>query len=141
MAMKAEIVSPSANISKQLTFLYQQAGWLEPSDHVDIVKLIVSNTYAFAIVRDDSNIVAMGRAISDGVSDAYIQDVYVDQNYRKRGLGKLIINTLLEHLQKNNIMWIGLIGNPGTEDFYRPLGFEPMADYMPIKYSRKNHVK
>lgn len=138
--MKAEIISRHANISKQLTKLYQQAGWLEPSDHLDIVKLIVSNTYAFATVTMDNEIVAMGRAISDGVSDAYIQDVYVDQNFRKRGLGKVIINTLIEHLQNNNIMWIGLIGNPGTEDFYRPLGFEPMADYIPMKYSRKNHA-
>ena len=132
--LKVEILPPKTKVSNQLTPLYQQAGWLEPSDQVDIVQKIVDHTFAFAVVKLDDTIVAIGRAISDGVSDAYIQDVYVEQSLRGKGFGKMIINKLIEHLQSKKIMWIGLIGNPGTEEFYRPLGFSPMENYIPMKY-------
>lgn len=118
----------------QLTELYRQAQWLEAAEERDIVLAIVQHTYAFAVAYEQNKIVGMGRVISDGVSDAYIQDVYVDQTYRGKGIGKMIIDKLVAHLKENKIMWIGLIGNPGTDKFYQPLGFERMIDYIPMKY-------
>lgn len=125
--------------SDEVTSLYQQAGWLEPSDERDIVQEILKHTFAFAIAKLDGKIIGMGRCISDGVSDAYIQDVYVHQNHRGKKIGKMIIETLLDHLKSKKIGWIGLIGNPGTDKFYKPLGFEIMNDYIPMKYNSKNH--
>lgn len=135
--MEIEIVQWQEIEIPQLTALYLQANWLEPAEGRDIIKAIVQNTYAFAVAKEQNKIIGMGRVISDGVSDAYIQDVYVDLAHRGKGVGKAIIDKLVNHLKKNKILWIGLIGNPGTESFYKPLGFERMPEYVPMKYQHE----
>ena len=115
--------------------LYRHAGWWQTDEnphYLEMVKQIVEQTYCFVIARNADGIVGMGRAISDGVSDAYIQDVTVHSDYRGQGIGKAIIGKLIEHLQQNGLQWIGLISEPGYERFYQSLGFEKMEGYTPF---------
>ena len=75
----------------QVLELYRLAGWWEMDDdpkHEQKVAEIIANTWRFVIVKSDDKIVGMGIAISDGVSDAYIQDVTVHPAWRGKGLGK-----------------------------------------------------
>ena len=76
----------------------------------------------------------MGRALSDGVSDAYIQDIVVRTDYRGQGWGQKIVSFLVRELRTAGVDWIGLIGAPGTKDFYEKLGFAPMPNFVPMKY-------
>jgi spermidine synthase len=77
--------------------------------------------------------IGMGRAISDGISDAYIQDVVVLKSWRKKGIGGEIIKEIVKRLKESEIDWIALIGEPGTEKFYSGLGFKKMQSYIPMK--------
>ena len=118
--------------------LYKSAGWwLDEYDRdTSFIKKIVEGSFIFAVVFNDTGkAVAMGRVISDSVSDAYIQDVVVLPEYRKQGIGSGIINLLLGELRKNGIDWIGLIGEPETEDFYKSLGFSTLKRYIPMKFN------
>jgi GNAT superfamily N-acetyltransferase len=74
----------------------------------------------------------MGRAISDGISDAYIQDVLVLPEYRRHAIGKQIMKTLINHCHKHHIEWIGLIAEPGSIEFYLTLDFQPMKNHIPM---------
>jgi len=125
----------------QIIALYKQAGWWTASDDEDIsfVDGIISSTFKFAIAKAEGRIIGMGRAISDGVSDAYIQDVTVDQKYRKIGIGSGIINLLVKSLRAEKIGWIGLISEPGAENFYNELGFEVMKDHTPYIYKQEKN--
>jgi ribosomal protein S18 acetylase RimI-like enzyme len=76
----------------------------------------------------------MGRVISDGVSDGYIQDLVVLPRYRKSGIGKRIVATLVDRCLQSGITWIGLIAEPETEKFYQPLGFRTMEGHVPLIY-------
>ena len=76
----------------------------------------------------------MGRLISDGVSDAYIQDLIILDEYRGLGLGKKLVNYLVSYCKKNKINWIGLISEPDQDGFYSKLGFSIMKKYTPMKY-------
>ncbi|MBW6513294.1 MAG: GNAT family N-acetyltransferase [Candidatus Syntrophosphaera sp.] len=115
--------------------LYRHPGWWqtdENPEYLATVAKIMADTYCFVIAEDKEEIVGMGRAISDGVSDAYIQDVVVHSDYRGRGIGKAIIGKLLEKLKADQIQWIGLISEPGYERFYESLGFARMEGYTPF---------
>lgn len=115
--------------------IYRAAGWWQMDEnpaYLETVKSIVANSFAFVIAQKGKNIIGMGRAISDGVSDAYIQDVTVLQSYRGQGIGKAIIRHLVGFLQENKIQWIGLISEPGYQNFYKSLGFGEMKDYTPF---------
>ena len=75
------------------------------------------------------------RALGDGVSDAYIQDVVVEPDRRGQGIGSELVRMLVAELRKAGVSWIGLVGAPGTERFYRKLGFSPLAGHVPMRYT------
>ena len=118
--------------------LYKTAGWWSrANDRVEFLADLVRKTFLFAGAFDEGRLIGMGRSISDGVSDAYIQDVTVLPEYRKQGIGGKLVQLLVENLRQRGISWIGLIGEPGTQHFYEELGFSVMKDYIPMMYKGK----
>lgn len=136
--VKYEIIKQTDR--EKLILLYKDAGWWEPeNDEADpaFIDKIILGSFCFVIAKMGEEIIGMGRAISDGVSDAYIQDVVVLKKYRGLGYGKGIINTMLDFLVKNKLSWIGLISEPGAEKFYDSLNFDVMQGYTPYIWKGK----
>lgn len=121
---------------QELILLYKEAGWWEHSydSQPEFLKYIVKDSALFVGAFLGNKLIGMGRALSDLASDAYIQDVAVLKKYRGKGIGKKIIQTLIEKLKENNVEWIDLVAQPGTSSFYKELGFEPLKDHVPLKY-------
>src|SRR3989339_57286 len=121
---------------EDLKGLYKDAGWWEPSYDLNpgFLNFIVKDSAVFVGAFYKKRLIGMGRALSDLVSDAYIQDVTVLKAYRGKGIGKIIIRTLVEELRKKGVDWIGLVAEPGTSAFYKELGFDVLKDHIPLKY-------
>ncbi len=84
------------------------------------------------IAEAGEEIIGMGRVISDGASDAYIQDVTVTKAYRGKGIGSSIIQRLLLALKKTGLEWVGLVAENNSRGFYEKLGFVAMKDAVPM---------
>lgn len=119
----------------ELEALYRDAGWWDKGfeENPHVLRKIVRESALFAGAFHKKKLVGMGRALSDLTSDAYIQDVVVLKTYRNRGIGKEIIAALITGLKEHGVDWIGLIGQPGTENFYRSLGFRRLEGHIPYK--------
>ncbi len=120
--------------SDELIDLYKEGGWWNenPIERCNLPTL-VKNSFCFMVARTPKGkIIGMGRVISDGVSDGYIQDVIVSNLYRNKGIGKELVKKLRDHCLTKGLSWIGLIAEPGTEEFYTKLGFSEMVDYKPM---------
>jgi predicted N-acetyltransferase YhbS len=74
------------------------------------------------------------RALSDGVSDAYMLDLIVHPDYRKLGAGRTIVHTLADFLKKQGIEWIVCIGVPGSETFYGKTEAKNMDGFTPYRF-------
>ena len=95
--------------------LYRMAGWWEDdSDDPAQIHQLISGSHCFAIASAQGEIIGMGRAISDGVSDAYIQDITVNKSFRRRGIASRIVEELVKKLHEDGLYWIGLIAERGT---------------------------
>jgi len=116
--------------------LYKVGGWWKDRYDSSGLKYLIKGSLAFVVAIDKKikKAVGMGRLISDGVSDAYIQDLVVLPEYRDKGIGREIVKTLVDHCKKKGIFWIGLIAEPNQDTFYETLGFKPMKNYIPMKY-------
>ncbi len=116
--------------------LYRAAGWWKEEMDANRINDLIRGSFLFAVAIDISTgrAVGMGRVISDGIADAYIQDLVVQDDWRCWGVGKMILSTLLEGCKFRKITWIGLIAEPGKEEFYEALGFAPMHEHVPMLF-------
>lgn len=124
---------------QQVVNLYKNTGWLESHDEQsdNWVPILIAGSLCCFGAFHNRQLVGFGRAISDTVSDAYIQDVMVSDSYRGQGLGRRIVNAILEELRSRQINWIGLISTPGTAEFYRRLGFSSLRGHVPMRFTGK----
>jgi ribosomal protein S18 acetylase RimI-like enzyme len=116
--------------------LYRVGGWWKDSYDKSVIKFIIKDSFCFAVVVDKKTkkAVGMGRVLSDGISDGYIQDLVILPEYRKKGIGKKLTKILVDYCKSKGINWIALISEPNQEEFYKKIGFKEMKNYIPFKY-------
>lgn len=119
--------------------LYMAGGWWDRALSTGLSTLITGSfAFVIAIEHSTGRVIGTGRVLSDGISDAYIQDLVVLPNYRGRGIGTEILSTLLDHCRSAGITWIVLVAEPGTEAFYVPLGFQKLEAHTPMRWYPEN---
>ena len=124
---------------EEIVHLYRAAGWWKEEMDAGRINDLIRGSFLFAVAIDISTgrAVGMGRVISDGIADGYIQDLVVQGDKRSWGVGTMILARLLEECRIRKITWIGLIAKPGKEDFYRSLGFAPMPGHVPMLFNEE----
>jgi len=133
MVSLAVLSDPTTDQIRQITSLYRYEGWWsKDADDPEHVSGIIAGSHLFIIAVNEDEIAGMGRAISDRISDAYIQDVTVKKKYRGKGIGTTIINELIKRLRTDGIDWIGLIAEKDSHGFYTRLGFHQMPNSVPL---------
>jgi ribosomal protein S18 acetylase RimI-like enzyme len=106
-------------------------GYYEPDIHQKAFE--ASHTTVFLYC--DAQLIGFGRAISDGAYQAAIYDCAVDPAYQGKGLGKIILQNLMESISHCNVI---LYASPGKERFYQKHGFRKMKTGM--AYFQKTEV-
>ena len=124
---------------EEIVALYKAGGWWKDYYDSSGIKSLIEGSFVFAVavLSSTDNAVGMGRIISDGASDAYIQDLVVLPEYRGLGIGKQLVETLLDYCLSKGILWIGLIAEPQQDGFYSIFGFKPMKNYIPMMYKKE----
>jgi len=124
--------------TEEIVELYREGNWWKEGHDPAGVPGLIEGSFRFAVAVPEGGgkAAGMGRAISDGVSDAYIQDVVVRKELRKLGIGRAIVELLLAELEEAGIGWIGLIAEEGSYDFYRELGFQRFTG-TPMLYRKE----
>ncbi len=76
----------------------------------------------------DGKLVGMGRLVGDGAMYWYLQEIIVLPEYQGRGIGRMIVNHLIEyatvHSATGKFTTIGGVSAKGKEGFYQKLGFD-----------------
>lgn len=126
------VQQPSREQLHQITALYRQEGWWQAGDDNKLLADIIRGSHCFLVAEADGEIIAMGRAISDKASDAYIQDVAVKTGFQGQGIGSVLVERLLQRLRSDGLKWIGLIAEKGSSGFYERLGFRTIKNAVPL---------
>ncbi len=108
---------------EQYQSLRNQTGWYKVADKT--VQMGLKHNVFSVVAFDGSNIVGMGRVVGDGAIYFYIQDIIVHKDYRNKGIGGLIMDHILHHLEMNvpRNAFVGLMAAKGTKKFYANHGF------------------
>ena len=81
------------------------------------------HSYATVIAYINNQIVGTARALSDGVCNAYIVDVWTLTKYRRRGIASRMMGILSHHLRGQHVY---LFADDVTP-FYETLGFKAQS--------------
>lgn len=85
------------------------------------IKKSFLNSYKVVTAWDNNRIVGAGRMLSDGYCYGWIHDIGVLESYRKKGIGKGIMDLLMD--EKEPLLF-GLTSSFMAIDFYNKLGFK-----------------
>ena len=124
---------------EQYNNLRREIGWKEKE--YKLVERAIKNSKFIKRAVINSKTVGMARAISDGIY-ALIVDVIVSPEYQNKGIGKLIINSLLksieDSIEEGEEISVNLVSMKGKEGFYEKFGFEKIPyDYTGYGMKKK----
>ena len=124
--MNMEIKSDCSNVDWEMVLdILQNVGMACYEPHR--LKKAFENSYATVFVYCANRLVGFGRAISDGSYQAAIYDCAVAPEYQGKGIGKVIVENILDKISHCNVV---LYASPGKEEFYRKCGFRKMKTGM-----------
>lgn len=103
----------------------------------DKIRRAYQKSHKFVTAWDSGVIIGAGRMISDGECYGWIHDVAVLPSYRKQGIGRIIVEKLLED---NEELLIGLTSSFEAVDFYTKLGFNKHKTAMAKYPGRSDYL-
>ena len=117
------------NQTIQLTELYQQQWWSQGRTLDDVRQMLSGTQLVIALVDSNtSTLVGFCRVLSDGIYRAMLLDVMVDSRYQGQGLGRRLVDTLMEHPQLKDVEVIWLCCDPKMIPFYEKWGYDLIVD-------------
>ncbi|KJR44508.1 acetyltransferase [Desulfosporosinus sp. I2] len=122
----------------KVTQMQSKSFW-SPGIKIDEVVKGASNSALVVGAFDNAhNQVGYARVVSDKTRFAYIMDVYVDENFRKKGIGRKMISYILSHYELKDVyQW--LLITKDAHEVYSKAGFKPISNplaWMEIRNQR-----
>ena len=118
--------------------LFLTTGWNdEYKATADELERTNKNSWFVVAAYDENKLVGFGRIVTDLVLHAMIFDMIVLPDYRRKGVGTLIVKALVKKCKEQGIRDIQLFCAKGKRSFYEKNGFEARAKDAPGMQLRK----
>lgn len=98
----------------------------------DELRRSFENSAVVAFAWDGDRIIGKARALSDGVCNAYVVDVWTHSDYRRRGIASRLMRLLAEGLDGQHIY----LFTDDAEEFYHQLGYRRQGVGMGLVVGR-----
>ena len=92
---------------------------------METVRRSIQNSLCFGLYLQEGKQVGFARVVTDYAVFAWLMDVFILEEYRKKGLGKMLMKYIMEFPALQGLRRWGL----GTEDahgLYKQFGFTPL---------------
>lgn len=80
----------------ELVRLYDSVGWGTYTSNRDGLATALQNSTLVVVARDAGRLVGLARVLSDDVSILYVQDVLVDPEHQRKGIGRQLLERCLD---------------------------------------------
>lgn len=106
---------------------FQQKDW---SDIKPYFQYYLSSSSCYPIVVEyKGELLGIGSGIQLG-SMGWIAHIVVAENYRRNGLGRMLVSAIMQQLQERGCRTISLVATQDGEGLYRQLGFATFSSYL-----------
>ena len=109
--------------SEALADLRESVGWNRMESEYGSPLL---SSYYHIAVYDGGQLIGYIDSVSNGVTDAYIQDLMVSPDHQGKGIGTDLMNKMIARLKEKHIYVISVAFEERLKPFYDRFGFSSM---------------
>ena len=102
-------------------YLSKESYWAK-NIPIDIVRTSIEGSFCFGIYHNNKQ-VGFARVITDYATFGYLADVFIDKNYRGRGLSKELMNFIMEQVVTKKLRRF-MLATLDAHSLYAQFGFE-----------------
>ncbi|MCX0359350.1 GNAT family N-acetyltransferase [Clostridium perfringens] len=119
---------------EDILYLYNDVGWSSYTKDIDSLIKSIKNSLKVISVWDKDLLVGLIRVVGDGHSIIYIQDILILQKYQNRGIGKRLIEIILDKYK--NVMQKVLLTDKEEKNilFYKKVGFSMAEEFGCVSF-------
>jgi predicted GNAT family N-acyltransferase len=122
----------------ELHALYQFEWWTKGRKLEDVRRVVQHSDIIVAFCEADAKrLVAFTRVLTDYVYKALVFDVIVAESYRGTGLGKQLLDAVVNHPDLKSVRHLELYCLPELMPFYQKWGFT--AELGELRFMRKTN--
>ncbi len=109
-----------------LLSLYDSVGWTVYTAQPDRLLPAFSRSLRILSAWDGDTLVGLCRAVGDGITIVYIQDLLVRPEYQRHGLGRQLLGQMLEEYK--HVYQKCLLTDESTVSFYEKMGLQLVSE-------------
>ncbi len=117
------------NLENDLFEMFKQEWWTSHRKKEDI-KIMLENSDIVIGVFNRYGLIGFARVLSDFIYKAEIFDIIVKKDFRGMKIGKLLIETVLNHPKLKRVEQFNLQCLKDVESFYEKYGFKTLNDEL-----------
>ena len=115
--------------------LYRQVGWTNYTKTPEMLERAIANSLYVLGAFDGEQLVGLIRAVGDGVSILFIQDLLILPAYQRQGIGKTMMKRCLETFSACYQIHLLTEVSDKTHGFYTDLGFKTVDEISCCAYT------
>lgn len=107
----------------QLLTLYADAGWTGYTSDCERLLMALERSLYVVTAWEGEELAGLARAVGDGETILYIQDILVSSSFHHSGIGMQLISMVLRAYPDVRQVVLLTDDSPANADFYASLGF------------------
>lgn len=108
---------------KEVSELRNSVGW---NGMEQCYKNSLNKSYFYICCFDNNKLIGFLDVVSNGVTDAYIQDLIVNPDFQGKGIGTNLMKLAIDKLVEDNIYMISVLFQESLLPFYKKFGFNTL---------------
>ena len=108
--------------------LYASVGWTAYTDHPDVLRQGFENSLLTLAAYDGEILLGIIRAVGDGHTIVFVQDILVFPEYQRQGIGSALLQAILDRYSHVRQIELATDNTPKTIAFYKSRGFLEMSE-------------
>ena len=113
---------------EEILSLYSAVGWVAYTENKDALRKGYENSLLTLAAYEGDTLLGIIRAVGDGATIVFIQDILVYPAYQRQGIGSALLRALLDCFQNVQQIELATDNTPKTVAFYKSLGFWEFSD-------------
>ena len=111
-----------------ILWLYGSVGWTAYTASPETLRQGFAHSLLVLAAWEDGELLGILRAVGDGYTIVWIQDLLVFPAHQRRGVGSALLRAALDRYQNVRQIQLATDSTPKTAAFYKSMGFHPFSE-------------